>query len=86
MLYRILTEDCKRDEIAALVAKRDFPAFTLIPSQGYWKGQKENSLTIEIDASVEWKAGVYALAKDIKTLNSQDAVLVQEIALESVLV
>lgn len=85
MLFRILTEDCKREEIAKLV-ERDFSAFTLIPSQGYWKGQRENSLTIEIDASVEWKAGVYALAQDIKTLNSQDAVLVQEIALESVLV
>lgn len=86
MLYRILTEDCKRDEVIALLGARNIQAFTLIPSQGYWEGNREDSLTIEIDAPVTFKSEVYELAREIKTLNSQDAVLVQEIALESVLV
>lgn len=81
MLYRILTEDLERDKIRQAAARHAFVAFTLIPSQGYWNGQPESSLTLEIDApqSEEMAARVRELARDIKVFNRQDAVLVQEI-------
>lgn len=84
MLYRILTEDKNRQEIASIVSKR-FDGFTLLAGQGYWKGLAENALAIEIE-SAEDNATVFALADEIKRYNKQEAVLVQTLASTATLV
>lgn len=75
--YRIMTEDKNRPELTALVTSR-FDCFTIYHGVGYWRGNAEGSLTIEIidvrgDISYEQIA---SLAKSIKRLNKQEAVLV----------
>lgn len=79
-MFRILTEDVNREGILALVSAK-FDAFAVLPSIGYWKGTRENSLAIEIATPTPdlKRAVVFALALEIKLLNKQDAVLVQEL-------
>ena len=57
------------------VASRYFPAFTLTKGTGYWQGTKEVSATIEVLTANPSK--VNALAKEIKRVNKQMAVLVE---------
>jgi len=78
MLCRIITEDKNRNGIIDLV-KYCFDGFTIIEAAGYWKGQVENSLVIEIcgyfdDTMID---GVEKIAERIKVLNKQEAVLIQ---------
>ena len=72
-MYRIYTEDTNRKGILACVSAA-FEGFTVIPAQGYWKGERENSLVLEFET--EDAGAVYALAESIRTLNHQEAVLV----------
>ena len=77
MLYRIFTEDKKQKNIETIVNKY-FPGFTIYKGQGFWRCQKENSLVIEIitdDTDIK----INKIAKEIKTKNKQQAVLVQKI-------
>lgn len=80
MLYRIFTENENYGEIVDLI-RRYFNDFTTLTAVGYWHGKSELSLIIEIcepdHIHVGYKIG--ELAKAIKELNNQDAVLVQEI-------
>ncbi len=79
MLYRILTENKNNAEITSIVDKY-FEGFTILTGIGYWHGIPENSLIIEIysDAFCA-KNNINEIAEQIKELNSQEAVLVQEI-------
>lgn len=76
--YRILTEDNNRKAIAALVSSR-FGGFTMFPAIGYWKGQQENSLVIEIlaDSLPEVEEAVRGIVTAIKRVNSQESVLLE---------
>jgi len=86
MLYRITTEDKNRNVIVHIV-KEYFDGFTLIPAIGYWQGIKENSLIIEIDVKHPLsKYRMRTLAKRIKELNEQQAVMVQRINVKSELI
>lgn len=85
MLYRILTEDKNRDGIVGII-KECFTGFTLIPAIGYWQGIKENSLIIEINASSLDEYRINVIAKQIKILNNQQAVMVQQIDVKSELI
>jgi len=86
MLYRIITEDKNRDGIVDIV-KEYFDGFTLIPAIGYWQGIKENSLIIEIDVKHPLsKYRIKVIAKRIKELNEQQAVIVQQINVKSELI
>lgn len=79
MLYRICTENKNYEDIVKLVS-RYFDGFTVIKTEGYWKGQKEHSLIIEIvsDAKdTEQKIG--KIIFDIKRMNKQESVLVEKI-------
>lgn len=80
MLYRIFTENKNRGKVTDLI-KKYFADFTIFTAFGYWQGRGEDSLIIEIykpdHIHVGYKIG--ELAKVIKELNNQDAVLVQEI-------
>ncbi len=76
MLYRILTEDKNRPAIVDIVRKH-FDGFTLIPAIGYWQGQEERSLIIEIDTPT--KCAMHIVADEIAYVNKQQAVIMQEI-------
>ena len=80
MLYRILTENVNLKGITELCNKF-FPGFILIKAMGYRQNQAEQSLIIEIVTNDN--EAVRQLAKDIKEMNSQQAVLIQSISIES---
>jgi hypothetical protein len=54
-----------------------FEAFTLLPGIGYWQGQPENTVTIEI--TTPDRAKIDLLARRLAQALNQDAVLVEEI-------
>lgn len=54
-----------------------FPSFTVIPATGYWQGQRESSLAIEVET--EDHARIVEAAQCIRVLNTQQAVLVQRL-------
>ena len=90
MLYRIITEDKGipklRLQLEQIVGKY-FDGFTVFEATGYWKGARENSLVFEI--SVPDKTALYAVvnaADEIKTVNKQEAVLVQKISSNQIFV
>lgn len=78
MLYRIFTEKKKVHRTIELVSEY-FSGFTCYPVTGYWKGTKEQSLCIEIVASIHQKTAINCLCEDIKQLNNQESVLMQEL-------
>lgn len=82
-MYRIFTEDVNRPAIEQLTSEL-FDSFTLIPAQGHWSGNQENSLIIELDYQDRAKAEL--LARNIKAANKQEAVLLQEIPVTSQLI
>ncbi len=87
MLYRIFTEYRNIDKIKRIAA-RNMDGFTVIPADGYWKGQEENSVIIEYvgnDTTLD-RSRVQAVAEQIKKVNHQDVVLVQAIENNSWLV
>lgn len=77
MLYRIFTEDKNKHQIEAIVNKY-YPGFTLYKGEGFWRLQKEKSLIIEI-ITEEHETKINKIAKEIKKVNKQEAVLVQKI-------
>lgn len=83
MLYRLFTENVNTAKTAKLVGEY-FPGFTIIQAVGFWNGQPENSLIIEIDS--EHALEVCILAERIRRQNNQETVLVQQIEAHSVLV
>lgn len=84
MLYRIFTEDVNRQTVVHMVSQ-SFDGFTVYSTIGYWKGEREHSLTIEISGKVS-KAKVFKLAKAIKIYNKQQNVLIQMVKESSKLV
>jgi hypothetical protein len=83
MLYRIQTENKNLGKVEEL-CKQFFEGFTIIKGEGFWKLTKENTLIIEVET--DWKARVEKLAKAIKDVNSQEAVMLTELANTSWLV
>ena len=75
MIYNIYTEDKNRVTLLNLISDR-FPSFTLFEAQGYWKGNSEATLVIQIIARAKAKPSIYRLAREIATVNDQEAVLV----------
>lgn len=84
-MYRILTEDKNRGYIVECVTKY-FDAFTVVPAIGYWRGLRERSVAIDIEAGADRRKQVDAIAREIARGNKQEAVLVQEIETQSHLV
>lgn len=74
-MYRILTEDVNRDGIFAILDSL-VDGYTVTPSIGAWKGQRENSLAIDL---VDVPRGtVEAIAETIRAANRQESVLILE--------
>ncbi len=72
-VYRIYTEDSNREAVISVVSER-FESFTLHETTGYFKGQTEKSIVIEIvEARVE---DIEAVAHAIRAINGQKTVLV----------
>lgn len=94
MIIRICTEDKNHERVRDLCAKR-FDAFTILHGMGCWKGHLEPSLTIEIAVldndpniiSVQREQHhAHQLAIEIKKLNEQEAVLIEYIESENILI
>lgn len=82
--HRIYTEYKNRRKIEAL-ALRWFKTFNIAPRVGYWQGKREECLVIEIILETDCTE-VYRLARVIKRLNRQKAVLVTTCAVGAVMV
>jgi hypothetical protein len=82
-MYRILTERKNVDRVKAALGHFGFD-YTLFDAQGSWHGQIENSMAIEFDG-VTWET-VTNVAQLIKTMNKQDAVLIQTFPTTSLLI
>jgi hypothetical protein len=71
-MYRILTENKNLDQILPLI--QDGTVYSAI---GLWHGVKEKSLVIEITG--EPLRVIESIAREIKVINNQEAVMIQEI-------
>lgn len=79
-VYRIYTErrGTWDDRTIREVGKR-FSAFTIIRAQGYWEGKAEPAMIIEIITGMDGDAArVFELAEYLRVMNEQDAVLVTQ--------
>lgn len=87
MLYRIVTEDKNRRHLTDCI-DRHFSGYRLYTTEGRWKGKREAALVIEIAEldGEDFHERVYVLARNIKALNGQEAVLIEAIASANVLV
>jgi hypothetical protein len=86
-MYRIYVENITQQDglsIPEQLAAAAFDAITCIEARGYWKGQAENSLVIEI--LTDDGAAVQALAEKLRSKLSQEAVLVTRTATVATLV
>lgn len=85
-LYRICTENKNRAAIERLVSSY-VDGFTILEGTGYWKGNREQSLIIEIAGGETYLPSVVQqIAEQIKLCNTQEAVLVQTSEVESELI
>lgn len=77
MTLRIYTEDKNSEQVVDLCNKY-FSMYSMYRGMGVWKGTREPSLIIEVVDENEVKAGglMQKLAKDIKRVNEQEAVLI----------
>ena len=75
-MFRILTEDVNRESIYAILDSR-VDGYTVSTGIGSWKGQRENSLAIDLVGYTAKTAHV--IAAEIKAANKQESVLILEI-------
>lgn len=79
-LFRIFTEDKNRESIFQILDSH-LDGYTVTPSIGAWKAQRENSLIIDVlDASEDV---IQTIAAEIKTANEQESVLILVLAARS---
>lgn len=83
-MYRIATENLNKSAIEHIISGR-FDGFSVIEQDGFWKGKKEHSLVIEIQGEDAFESfgpseevrKIEEVCFAIKTLNHQEAVLLQ---------
>ena len=75
-MYRICTEDINREGIARILDAH-VDGYALFTGIGCWKGQHENSVSIDLIGAK--RETVLAIAEQIKTANQQESVLVYEL-------
>lgn len=86
MLYRLGTEDKDRNRIIAIVSKY-FDGFTVIPCIGVWQSARENALIVEIDSTDDnAEQSVGAIIDEVKALNHQDCIILQQVETQTVFV
>lgn len=79
-MYRIVTEDKNVEGIKAALVGFDLD-FTLFRGVGSWRGKEEESVAVELDRISRETAEM--VARTIKTLNDQEAVLLQEFPIKT---
>ena len=79
-VYRIYTEDVRRREIVKATA-RQFDNFTLHPTTGFYDGQAEKSIVIEIVKATDGQ--IETLARKIQELNGQKTILIMSLSGEA---
>jgi hypothetical protein len=77
--YRIHTEDVNRPTILKLAGFR-FEGFTVTYGAGFWRGEAEDTLILEIITADS--ASVYLLAEEIRKANKQESVIVNRAGIE----
>jgi len=75
-MYRIYTEDKNRESIFRIL-DAEVDGYTVTPSIGCWKGQREASLAIDLLGIP--KSVAESIAKQIKAANQQESVLLLDI-------
>ena len=79
MLYRIFTENKNRPGIESIVNEYAL-GYTIMTGVGYWQGQREKSLIIEVDgATANTINSIRHIAQRIKDLNGQQSVMIQQL-------
>ena len=79
MIYRLYigannkTKQVEYDRAMALISSY-FEGFTAYQSKGYWKGQAENSLIVEISTDSEQGSVITKLCGELKTALQQQAI------------
>ncbi len=81
MIYRIYTEDLKRQEVLAIITKY-YQGFTIFEATGFWKLKEEKTIVIEI-ISKDSAINIKQICEELKTLNEQESVLVVKVHSES---
>jgi hypothetical protein len=81
--HRILTEDVNRQVIIEILSKY-FESFNVTETLGYWEGQAEKSLSIELIGASE--KDVLRASEEIRVANAQEAIMVFSITGKSRLV
>ena len=76
--FRIYTEDTNKDKIERILSNH-FDGFTIYKAEGFWRLQKEKTLIIEILGESEIVTKINSVAREIKSANNQESVLVQKI-------
>jgi hypothetical protein len=79
-MYRIVTEDKNVEGIKAALVGFDLD-FTLFRGIGSWRGKEEESVAVELDRISRETAEM--VARTIKTMNDQEAVLLQEFPIKT---
>jgi|HubBroStandDraft_1064217.scaffolds.fasta_scaffold226508_2 hypothetical protein len=79
-MFRIVTEDKNVEGIKAALVGLDLD-FTLFRGVGTWRGTEEPSLAVELDRISRETAE--SVARKIKTMNNQEAVLLQEFPIKT---
>lgn len=85
MIYRIVTED-KGDhwtQAVEILVSKSFDGFSISKQVGYYKGQKEKSIVIEINQTDDALGKVWILCEKIRDTLNQECVLLQTIASNS---
>lgn len=82
-MYRIVTENKNVEGIKAALVGFDLD-FTLFRGTGSWRGKEEESVAVELDRISRETAEM--VARTIKTMNDQEAVLLQEFPIKTELV
>lgn len=72
-IHRIYTEDVNRKAVVRAISKR-FASFTLQPTMGFYSGNAEKSIVLEIVGAAE--SEIKWLASEIQRINQQSSVLV----------
>ncbi|TES90055.1 MAG: hypothetical protein E3J87_10780 [Candidatus Cloacimonadota bacterium] len=76
--FRIYTENKNQDKIEEIIS-RYFDGFTIYKAEGFWRLQKEKTLIIEILGESDIVSKINSAAREIKSANNQEAVIVQKI-------
>ena len=79
-MFRILTENKNVEQVKTALVRLGLD-YTVYRAEGAWQGQQEDSLMIELDNITKELAE--KAARQIKELNRQEAVLLEEIPVVS---